>query len=110
VDYAIYERLHILFEAPNFTLANDPVYKDFRRKYIRKHGILPSRYAQIGYFFLHFVGRELQRNGVYFQIVMSQESDAPGPGHDRYDFRSARDNQRVPFVSFDSGELMPADH
>ena len=104
VDYGIYERLHVLLEAPNFIPSHDPVYLDFRRKYIRQHGVIPSDYARLGYDFMHFVGKSLQRYGTYFQIGLAQESE---PTPTRYDFKNARDNQQFPFISFQSGELAP---
>jgi tetratricopeptide (TPR) repeat protein len=107
VDYGIYDRLQILLEAPNFTPSHDPVYLDFRRKYIRQHGAIPSDYARLGYDFIQFVGQALHRYGVYFQIGLAQESGTVDPLTMRYNFKNARDNQQVPYVSFQSGELVP---
>ncbi len=109
VDYTIYDRLQIMLEAPNFTPAHDRVYTDFKRKYFRKHGVIPSGYAHLGYNFMQFVGQALQRYGVYFQSGLAQENETPQPYKPAYDYRNSRDNQRVPFISFRSGELVLVD-
>ena len=106
VDYGIYDRLQILLEAPNFTSSHDPFYLDFRRKYIRQHGAIPSDYARLGYDFLHFVGRALRLHGVYFQIGLAQQSEPADWMTTRYDFKNSRDNQQVQYVSFHSGEMV----
>ncbi len=106
MDYGIYDRLQILLEAPNFTPSHDPVYLDFRRKYIRQHGSIPSDYARLGYDFMLFVGQALHRYGNYFQLGLSVESELANSLTARYDFKNARDNQQVPYVSFQSGELV----
>ena len=106
LDYSVFERLHILLEAPNFTPAHDRAYLDFKKRYIRKHGVIPSDYARLGYDFMLFAGRALQQYGVYFQTGLTQETETRGRPAPRYDYRNARDNQRVPYVYFHSGQLV----
>lgn len=109
-NFSIYERLHILLEAPTFVAPHNPEYLDFRRKYIQKHGVIPSDYARLGYDFIRFAGRALHRYGVYFQTGLSQEGAVADPVLSGYDFKNARDNQRVPYVYFQSGVLVVAEN
>jgi len=106
IDYSIFERLHIILEAPNFTLPRDPAFLSFKRRYIRQHGVIPSDYARLGYEFMYFVGRALRQYGVYFQTGFAQEGETMGLFNSRYDFRNSRDNQQVPFIYFHSGVLV----
>lgn len=105
IDYSIFERLHILLEAPNFTSPHDPAFQNFKKKYVRLHGVLPSDYARLGYEFMYFVGQSLQQFGVYFQTGLAQEGETAN-SKSRYDYHNSRDNQRVPFIYFRSGELV----
>jgi len=107
VDYGIFDRLQILLEAPNFTPSHDPVYLDFRRRYTRQHGAIPSDYAILGYNFMRFVGHALHRYGTYFQTGLAGESEPADRLAVGYDFKNSRDNQQVPYVSFHYGELVP---
>ena len=110
IDYSIFERLHIILEAPNFTRPRDPAYLDFKKRYIRRHGVIPSDYARLGYEFMYFVGQALRQYGVYFQTGLAQEGETKGLFNSRYDFRNSRDNQRVPFIYFHSGILVPVEN
>ena len=110
IDYSLFERLHVLLEAPNFTPPHDPAYLDFKKRYIRMHGIIPSDYAWLGYEFMYFIGQSLQQYGVYFQTGLAKEGETQGLFNSRYDYRNSRDNQRVPLVYFQAGELVPVEN
>jgi hypothetical protein len=109
INYETFERLHIAIAAPNFTSLSHPNYRLFRKRYIEKHGVLPNGYAKIGFEFLWFVGHALKNHGVYFQHGLSEAGFIPGFMTVGYDFQSARDNQLVPFVHFQKGELVLLD-
>ncbi|MEJ2003792.1 MAG: ABC transporter substrate-binding protein, partial [Cyclobacteriaceae bacterium] len=65
VKYEVFNRLDVSFYAPNYIRKDKPVYMDFRRKYMRRHREIPSKYAQAGYDLAIFIGQSLDRYGNY---------------------------------------------
>ena len=109
IDLGIYERLGVCLAAPTYSSSADPGFVEFRRKYVLRHGTFPStydNYAKIGYEFMLFFGKELFENGIYFQQALSAKGTVPGYLSEGYNYVNARDNQQVPFVQFQSGELV----
>lgn len=109
VDFAIYEHLGVILAAPNFSLPTNPEYITFRRKYVLKHGSLPSIYACMGYEFITFIGHSLHRYGVYFQQGLGLAGPVSGTITEGHNYPGTRDNQLVPFVQFRSGDLVVVD-
>jgi hypothetical protein len=106
-NYDTFERLGVTLAAPNYASLTNPAFIDFRKKYIHRHGQIPSTYARIGYEFLEFIGKALSENGTYFQEPLSQKSFIPGTLGEGYSFQNARDNQYVPFLRLKGGEMVP---
>lgn len=106
INYDNFERLRVTMASPNYVSAHNPAYLDFRRKYIRKHGTVPSPYARVGYEFMDFIGKVLHQYGVYFQEGLHQAGFVPGYLSPGYSFTNSRDNQYVPFVRIINGELV----
>ena len=108
VVYEKFERLHIVLAAPNFVAPNNLNYIDFRKKFIRKHGVFSAdyfSYAKVGFEFMMFIGQSLNRNGVYFQQGFASQSKIEGWLYTGYNFQKARDNQFIPFISFKDGQM-----
>lgn len=108
VVYEKFERLHIVLAAPNFVAPNNLNYIDFRKKFIRKHGMFSAdyfSYAKVGFEFMMFIGQSLNRNGVYFQQGFASQSKIEGWLYTGYNFQKARDNQFIPFISFKDGQM-----
>jgi ABC-type branched-subunit amino acid transport system substrate-binding protein len=102
----IYQRLKIVFTSPNYTQATSRNYKAFAHSFIKHYGRPPSNFAEIGYEAMLFLGQQLKKNGVYFQDGLSKEQFVPGFLFSGFNFQSSRDNQLVPFIKFDEGELV----
>ncbi len=112
IDLGIYERLGICLAAPTFSSSLNPDFIEFRRRYIVKHGSFPStydNYAKIGYEFMIFVGKALHQYGVYFQQGLSGAGIIPGFLFEGYNYTNSRDNQLVPFIQFQDGQLVVSD-
>jgi hypothetical protein len=107
VNYDTFERLKVVLASPNFSALTNPYYQTFRKKFMRKHGQLPSFYARVGYEFMIFVGKMMHEKGVYFQEGLTQMGYQPGFLGEGFNFQSSRDNQHVPFVQFKGGILTP---
>jgi hypothetical protein len=103
VEYGIYERIPAVLESPNFIPVDDPHYQDFRKKYVQRHGLLPSDYAWIGYRFMDAMGKALQKYGIYFQTALARDLDVSEAS---CDYSKGRDNGRIPYVYFKSGVLV----
>lgn len=104
-SYDNLERIHVLLAASNFTAPRNPVFLDFRKKFLLKHGEFPGQYARLGYEFMWFVGHAMRDYGTYFQAGLAERQYYNGWMYPGYDFTSQRDNQYVPFVYFKEGEL-----
>jgi ABC-type branched-subunit amino acid transport system substrate-binding protein len=109
LDLSIYERLGVTFAAPSFSTSSSPGYKNFHKKYVTKHGTLPSGYARTGYEFTMFIGHALHQYGVYFQEGLAKAGIVPGILGEGSNFPGTRDNQLVPFIKFREGELVVTD-
>jgi tetratricopeptide (TPR) repeat protein len=106
-NYDTFERLGVTLAAPNYASLRNPAFIDFRKKYIKRHGQIPSTYARIGYEFLEFISKSMYENGTYFQEALSQKNFIPGSLGEGYSFQNARDNQYVPFLRLIGGEMVP---
>jgi hypothetical protein len=102
----IYQRLKIVFTSPNYTQATSKNYRTFARSFIKRYGRPPSNFAEIGYESMLFLGQQLKKNGVYFQESLSKEQFVPGFLFSGFNFQLSRDNQLIPFIKFDEGELV----
>jgi ABC-type branched-subunit amino acid transport system substrate-binding protein len=112
VDLTKYERLHVMFAAPNFTALRMPRFVDFRRSFMKVHGSYPSEYRnyyKYGYDFMMFVGQALKKYGVYFQEGLARDGLQPGVLTKGYKLSPFHDNEAVPFVYFHHGELVSVD-
>jgi len=109
VDLGKYEKLHIMFAAPNFTPYGASAFLNFRRAYIRSHGSFPPEYmnyTKIGFEFMMIVGRALKAHGVYFQDGLQLNGPVPGVLTKRFQFSPQRDNIGFPFIYFRNGDLV----
>ncbi len=112
VDLAKYEKLHIMFAAPNYTPYTEPPFLNFRKAYIRSHGAFPPEYmnyTKVGFEFMMIIGRALKAHGVYFQEGLMKEGPVPGYLTRRFHFAPGRDNIGFPFVYFRHGDLIPVE-
>jgi hypothetical protein len=101
-----YQSLGVVFAAPNYTSASNRFYKAFTKKYIKVHGQAPSGYAKMGYELMLFTGNMLKKHGVYFQSAFNDGKVLPGYLSEGFNYQFSHDNQYVPFVKFDQGELV----
>ncbi len=106
VDYDKYRNLNIVFSGPNYTSFSSQEYKAFLNRYIRRHGKYPEELARRGYAFMMFIGQNFKKHGVYFQEGLLGEEKVPGVLVEGYNYQYSRDNQFVPFVKSDGGELV----
>lgn len=109
-DYEKLNALGVVLFASNFTPPNNALYNGFVQRFIRTHGRTTSTmpytdYAKIGYDFMFFAGTMLKKYGVYFQHELNK-TEVQGYLTEGYDFQYSRDNQHVPFIRFNAGELM----
>jgi hypothetical protein len=106
VDLEKYQTLRVAFAAPYFTSPTNRYYQAFAKKYIRTHGQLPSSNAKLGYELMMFTGQMLKKHGVYFQEAFTNGKTIPGVLLNGYNYQFSHDNQHVPFVRFENGELV----
>ncbi|MGC4022759.1 MAG: hypothetical protein QM734_12835 [Cyclobacteriaceae bacterium] len=104
VDLGKFEKIKILFAAPNFSAISGKPYQAFRKEYLRNHGLLPSSFTQKGFEFMMIMGHALKKYGVHFQQGLEQEG-IDGVLTSGYQMLPTHDNGRVPFISFSRGRL-----
>jgi hypothetical protein len=109
IDPEKFQTLGVTLAAPNFTDSNKAAYQQFFRKFVKTYGRTPSSIARMGYEFMIFFGRQLQKNGVYFQEALSSAGVVPGVLYEGFNFHNSRNNQLVPFIMFKKGELKLVD-
>ena len=107
-DLELFERRGVVLASPNFARSASRNYQAFARRYIKKHGVIPSEFARTGFECMLLFGQQLKKNGVYFQEALQREAFIPGFLSEGFNYQDARDNQVVPFIHFEEGELVPA--
>ena len=110
VDLRKYERLNVMFAAPNYTPYFLPPFLNFRKAFIKTHGYFPQEYmnyTKVGFEFMMIVGRALHNHGVYFQEGLYKGGMISGFLTTGYEYSQARDNQGFPFIYFLNGQLVP---
>lgn len=106
VSFENYERIHVLLAAPNFSSVRSVPYMNFRKNFMGKHGVYPTQYAKMGFEFTFFIGHALRDYGTYFQQGLSEKGYYKAWLYEGYDYANgSHDNQYVPFVYFNNGEL-----
>ncbi|HMJ68910.1 MAG TPA: hypothetical protein VK508_08445 [Cyclobacteriaceae bacterium] len=106
VNFENLERIHALFASGNYASSRNPLFADFKKKFMARHGEHPGLYARLGYEFMSFVGHALHDYGTYFQAGLAERGFYKAWMYEGYDFSSQHDNQYVPFVYFRGGDLM----
>lgn len=105
VDFEKYQTLPIVLAAPNFVSHEDPDLQLFVKKYISKHGRVPSQHARLGYEIMMVTGRLLHEHGVYFQDALNKRDFIPGVLFQGYNFQNTRDNHFIPFIRYRDGGM-----
>lgn len=105
IDLEKFQNLPITLIAPGFVDPGKPHTKVFTRKYVKKHGRVPTSYASGGYELMMFLGNQLKKNGVYFQEAMSKAGTIPGYLTEGYNYQAGRSNDLVPFIRFEAGNM-----
>lgn len=105
VDPAKFEHTGTIFTMPNYTPIEGAPFQNFRRNYLRRHGVIPSVYARMGYEFTWIIGQAMGKYGVNFTDGLTRErwQGVLTPG---YQMQDGRDSAVVPFVKFKDGRLV----
>lgn len=106
VELHKFERIQVAFSSSNFSRSGDKPYQIFQKSYLKKHGVLPSQNARIGYEFLMVMGKILKQYGANFTPFIANGVRQPGSLTRGYQFLPTRDNGSVPFTIFREGELV----
>jgi hypothetical protein len=106
VDFTKFQRINIALSSPNFKSVTNPVFHDFRKRYVNKHGVLPTEYASIGFEFIMVMGQLINQYGVNFLQTIHEGDVVPGLLGSGLSFSTQHDNRLVPFVSLKGGHLV----
>lgn len=106
VDYAKFERIKIALAAPNFKSLENTAFHDFRKRYINRHGMLPTDYAAVGYEFIMVTGQMMNRYGINFLQTMPDGNFVPGTLSNGLSLSLQRDNALVPFITLKKGQMV----
>lgn len=106
VDYTRFERIKIALAAPNYKSLANPAFHDFRKRYVARHGILPTEFASIGYEFIMIMGQLMNRYGVNFSQTIGEGDFVQGLLGSGLSFSTQHDNRIVPFISLKDGQLV----
>ena len=106
IELEKYQNLRIALAAPNFMDPDKQQFRRFQKTFLFTHGREASTVARIGYELMLFIGNQLKTNGVYFQDGLSRAGTLPGFLSEGFHYGSNRDNQLVPFIGMQKGELI----
>lgn len=106
VNLENYERMGVILAAPRFYSDHASSFSAFRKAYLIRYGVYPSASAISGYEFMLFMGKALSRYGTYFQPGLSGQGFTPGTIYQGFDYTGGQDNQYVPFIQFQNGQLV----
>ena len=102
IKYDTYQKLGVVLYAPNYFDKLTRNYGDFRRRYVLKHKVIPTKYAEIGYELMYLMGNSLDKYGKYMQVGWRKEGYMPGFLTDGIDYSGSNDNLRIPILHFDN--------
>ena len=106
MDLIKFEQLGIALAAPNHISQVNQSYAQFERRYLAIHKTLPTIYARLGFEFALFLGTRLNESDADAFDVISKSGKNNGWLTFGFDYSSTKDNQLVPFMSFEGGELV----
>jgi hypothetical protein len=106
VDFSKFDRINIALASPNYKSLANPALHDFRKRYINRHGVLPSEYAAAGYEFIMVMGQMMNRYGVNFLLTTRESDFVPGTLGSGLSVSVQHDNRIVPFVALKGGQLV----
>lgn len=106
VSFENYERMRITLAAPRFYSEHTSTFNQFRKAYMSTHGVYPGTMSPLGYEFMLFAGQLLNTYGTYFLPGLNGQAFQPGSILQGFDYAGAQDNQYVPFVQFQNGQLV----
>ena len=106
VDFTKFDRINIALASPNFKSLTNPALFDFRKRYMNRHGVLPSEYAAAGYEFIMVMGQMMNRYGVNFLLTTRASNYVPGTLGAGLSISEQNDNQIVPFIALKGGQLV----
>jgi hypothetical protein len=98
--------MHITLAAPRFYSEHSSAFNQFRKAYMANHGVYPGTLSPLGYEFMLFVGQLLNNYGTYFLPGLSSQPFQSGIILQGFDYVGAQDNQYVPFIQFQNGQLV----
>ncbi len=98
------EQLNVHFLMTDYILTNKAT-DEFRREYINRTNIFPSRFAYIGYETLYYFGKQMATYGTNFQDALKRKNYEKGKLMSGFNFYNSNDNQCVTITRFNDGEL-----
>lgn len=105
IQYETYQKLGVALYAPNYFDKLTGNYAEFRRKYILRHKIIPSKYAEIGYELMYVMGHSLDKYGKYMQVGWREHGKMHGFLTDGIDYHGSNDNLVIPVLRFDEAGM-----
>ena len=101
IDYEVYRRLDVILYAPVYKVKDSEDYDAFRQLYIKKHKVIPDKYAEVGYDMMMMLGAGLKQYGKYFQLGWNEEDLLDGCLTIAHRYKNTNDNHIVPILTFE---------
>jgi hypothetical protein len=106
MDLIKFEQLGITLAAPNHISQVNPSYAHFQQQYLSLHKTLPTIYARLGFEFALFLGSRFNASDANAFEAISKSGKTNGWLTYGFDYNNTQDNQLVPFMAFEGGELV----
>jgi ABC-type branched-subunit amino acid transport system substrate-binding protein/predicted negative regulator of RcsB-dependent stress response len=104
IPYEKFQFSGVYFFATNFIRTNSHS-KNFKKEYITRTNMIPSKFAYLGYEMMYYFGKILAKHGVNFQDVIKLQSYDRGKMMIGFDFTNSNDNQSIAISKFTDGVL-----
>ena len=100
------QKFHVHMTAPNYIDYENPKVKEFIDSFLAETGRAPSLFTFKGFEAIYFFGKMLNRHGTEFQHYIHDMPQEKGVIFTGLDYSTGNDNQFVPIIRFEKGELV----
>lgn len=108
VTFDQFERRKVYFMYPDYVQFYSPVYQSFRRQYVEKTKLLPTRFSVYGYEMMFQLGSLMNEYGTGYFTVLGTRPETKGVLLNGMNFTNQKFNSYLPLVYFQNLQLIPA--
>ncbi len=109
ISKRVLENLGVTMTTYDLINTTDSSFMEFSDRYLARYGVLPSKFASVGYDMMMYFGSSLQKYGKYFQLGLRKEGFRPGYISYGFDYSDSNSNGVVPVIRWDGEKMIFVD-